>query len=266
MIGIRGGIIPVRSGIRGGTGTNPAGGGGGIVGVTRDSGNQNYYPANAAEWTLFMAAAGLATGNPTSTWNFQESSGTSIADSIGTVALAHNMTLFNQAVPGATRTCLRGVDGTAGQKALNSTTAANPSTTSVMVLSYLDIAAAPGVMRDVVSFAVNADLRLNTNGHLRLIAGASVDLVNVGASTQQWVALQINNTGTTSKVYTVQEKFLGTYVLPTNQALIAFGGQNATNSATGFAYSAEFTGAAAELTDAQVKTLLQTLGATIPWT
>lgn len=238
----------------------------GIAGVTRDTGDGNYYPANAAEWTILMAAAGLGTGNPSSVWNLQEASG-NCADSVGAITLtANNITLYQQTFPGATRKCIRGVDGTANSNLRNVTTAANPSTTSCLLLARVDIPATPALIRDVIALATNSDLRYNTTGKLRLFAGANADLVNTPGASQRWVALRSNLTATTVTAFTDQEKFAGTWVLPTNAAHVALGGDNASMPAAGFAYACEFTGAAAEMTDAQVKTLLQTLGAIIPWT
>lgn len=267
MISVRAGVISgVRAGLAAGVSADPDAfdGPGGIPGVTRDAGNLNYYPANAAEWTALMTEAGLATGNPSSAWTLQNASGNP-ADTIGTVNLTSTLTLYQQTVPGAARKCIRGVDGTANSRLVNSTTAPNPSLTSTMQLMYLDIPAAPAAVRDVALGAPNYDLRFNTTGKLRLVAGASADLVSVAALTQQWVVLQCNITAGTTKVFTAQEKFTGTYVLPTSAVLLAFGGQSTSVAGIGYAYAAQFTGTAAELSDAQVKTLLQTLGATIPW-
>jgi hypothetical protein len=267
MIGIRAGVIVgPRAGIAVGVSSDPDAPdvSTAIPGVTRDSSNLNYYPANAAEWTALMTAAGLATGNPASTWTLQNASGNP-ADTIGSITLTSTMTLYQQSITGLTRKCIRGVDGTANSRLVNSTTAPNPSLTSTLELAYIDIPVAPAVVRDVAFGAANYDLRYNTNGRLRLVSGASADLVNIAASTKMWVALQANITAGTTKVFTEQEKFSGTYVLPTSATIIAFGGQSTAVAAIGYAYAAQFTGTAAELSDAQVKTLLQTLGAAIPW-
>lgn len=268
MIGLRVGLnVGPRVGIAVGASENeiapPAPGG--IAGVTEDPTNANYYPANAAEWTLFMAAIGLSTGNPSSVWNLQEASGNA-ADSIGGVALtANSITLYRQPVPGASRLCIRGVDGTANSNLRNITTAPNPSLTSCLLLAFVDLPTTPAAIRDMIALATNSDVRYNTTGKLRLFAGANADLLNAPGASQRWIALRSNLTLTTVTAFTDQEKFPGTWVLPTNASHVALGGDNASMPAAGFAYACEFTGAAAEMTDAQVKTLLQGLGATIPW-
>jgi hypothetical protein len=256
--GIRSGL---RSGIR--SGLNPSDSV--ALAVTRDASNLQYYPASDSEWTTLMAFLGLATGNPSSIWNLQETFG-NFADAKGGITLgANNITLYSQTFTGAARKCFRGVDGTANSNARNSTTAPNPAATSTLLIAHVDLPAAPAAQRDVMALATNADLRLNTNGKLRLVAGANADLVNVAASAQRWLALQVNLTASTIKVYNDQEVFTGTFVAPTSAAHVALGGDNAAIPAGGWAYAAQFTAAAAELTQAQIKTLLQGLGATIPW-
>ena len=256
--GIRSGL---RSGVR--SGLNPSDSV--ALAVTRDSGNLQYYPANNSEWTTLMAFIGLATGNPSSIWNLQETSG-NFADAKGGITLgANSITLYSQAFTGASRKCFRGVDGTTNSNARNSTTAPNPAAVSTLLVAHVDLPAAPAAQRDVMALATNVDLRLNTNGKLRLVAGANADLANVAAGAQRWIALGANLAASTIKVYTDQEVFTGTFATPTSAAHVALGGDNAAIPAAGWAYAVEFVDAAAELSDAQVKTLLQGLGATIPW-
>jgi hypothetical protein len=236
-----------------------------FAGVTRDPGNLNYFPANAIEAGIFMAALGITSGGPSSIWNLQESSGNP-ADSVGAITLtANNITLYRQAISGVTRVCIRGVDGTANSNLRNATTAANPSTTSCLLMAFVDVAAAPAVARDMIALATNSDVRYNTNGKLRLVAGATADLVNVMVPGPQWIALRSNLTATTVTVFTAQEKFVGTWTAPTNAAHVALGGDNTAISASGYAYAWEFTGAAAEKTDAEMNIIFKGLGSAAPW-
>jgi len=241
--------------------------GGGIPGVTRDGTSGIYCPANAAEWTALMAAAGLATGNPGSTWNMQEASG-NLADSIGTVTLTMTGTghLYRQAATGWSRFCLKCVDGTANQKWVNTTTANNPNTTDVFLLGYLDIpVGSPASVRDVMTKSAQADCRFNTTGKLRAVFGASADLATDPRGRRMPVGIQVNNTGSVSAIFTDQDAFIGTYTLPASSVMTAFGGQTTNAGNIGYLYGAEFGGAAARFTTGQVRTLYQTLGWTIPW-
>ena len=79
------------------------------------------------------------------------------------------------------------------------------------------------------------------------------------------VLLKIDNTGTISALYTDQEKFIGTYVLPPNAALVFFGGQTAAASGTAYLLGFSLTGASARLSDAQIKSILLVLNWSIPW-
>jgi hypothetical protein len=236
-----------------------------FAGVTRDSGNLNYFPATIAEANIFLAALGITSGGPSSIWNLQEASGNA-ADSGGTITLtANNITLYQQAMSGVSRKCIRGVDGTANSNLRNATTAANPSTTSCLLITFADLPSTPAAQRDVMAIASNSDLRYNTTGKLRVVAGANADLVNAVIPGPQWLALRSNLTATTITAFTSLEKFAGTWVLPTNAAHVALGGDNAAISAAGYGYAWEFTGPSAEKTDAEMKVIFQGLGSAAPW-
>jgi hypothetical protein len=236
-----------------------------LSGVTRDSASGLYFPSSAAEWTTFLAAIGVASGGPSSLWLLQEASGNA-ADTIGGITLtANNVTLYQQIVAGVTRKFIRGVDGTANSNLRNATTAANPSTTSALLLAFFDLPAAPAAQRDIMALATNSDVRYNTTGKLRIVAGANADLVGTIGARQAWLALRSNLTATTVTVFTPQEKFVGTWTAPTNAAHVALLGDNAATAAAGVAYACEFTGAAAEKSDAELKAIFLGLGTTAPW-
>jgi hypothetical protein len=265
----------VRSGLRVGvrSGLNPSDSG--IAGVTRDGSNGRYYPASTAESSLLMAAAGLATGNPDSIWNCQEPSG-NLADS-GSAGLTLTAFVvgwtYQQTFTGATRRCVRGVDGTANQRFANTAAGANPAAVSVLQLMSIDFPATPPA--DVsgiwyVDQGVTVALRMNTSGNLRIVAGANAETVNTYHNTRGLIALRNNVTAGTITLFTELEKLTGTYVLPGAGANAAFGGAGGASgpvTSAGYGHGMRFTGAPAELSDAQMKTLFQTLtGATIPWT
>ena len=261
MIGPRSIAIGMRQGPRVGL----VGGSDPLSGVTRDSGNGNYFPSSSTEWNTFLSAVGVSSGGPSSLWLMQEASGNP-ADSIGSITLtANNITLYQQTITGVSRKGIKGVDGTANSNIRNATTAANPSTTSCLAVCFVDLPAAPAAGRDVMAIATNSDLRYNTTGKLRLVAGATTDIVNVIGAGPRWLALRSNLTATTVTVFTPQEKFVGTWTLPTNAAHIAFGGDNLAIPAATFAYGCEFTGSAAEKSDAEVKAIFLGLGTTAPW-
>lgn len=247
------------------------GGVGGIGGVTRDPGNLNYFPANNTEWTILMAAAGLSTGNPSSVWNSQEATGT-LADSIGAVPLALQGTApaYRQAMTGLTRLGVRWTDGLLNSDLNNTTTAPNPATTSLLMLAYLDFPSVPAATREILRTAgTNSVIRWLSTGRLRVTTSVSTDGLISLAGLQGWCALRVNITASTISVFSFKEKIVGTFAAPFSAPFTMIGGGGGAGGPTaaiGYPYTALFSGTAAELTDAQVKTLLQTLGAVIPWT
>jgi hypothetical protein len=237
-----------------------------IAGVTRDSASGKYFPAGAAEWTAFMAAAGLATGNPASSWEMQVASG-NVPDAIGAITLTQtSMSLYQQSVTGYSRFSIRGIDGQAAALR-NLTTAPNPLLTSTLVGATVDFGALPGGIRDVLGVATNAVVQfMITTGLLRLVGGSSPQTINAMGTAVRPVLLRVNNTASTITLFTDQEKLSATYALPVSGNLVTFGRVAGTIPAIGYLHGYEFAGASAELTDAQVKTLLQTQGWVIPWT
>ena len=237
-----------------------------IVGVTRDATNQNYYPADDTEWGLLMAAAPLATGNPGNVWAMQGSGNAADTGTPGGCTLTNTFGAPQSAIAGLTRVGYKHTaDGVADKKLVGTTGAPNPRTTSTLALAYIDFGAAPAATRDLIGVQIGSLVNYLANGKLRIVAGANTDTVNTYNTTKGWVALRTNITASTVTLFTELEKLSGTYVLPNNGAAIWFGGHTALCSLACHPYGAEFAGTAAELSDAQVKLLLQTLGATIPW-
>lgn len=242
-----------------------------VVLVTKDATSGIRCPASSAEWTSLMSVAGLATGNPGSLWLDQQASG-SIADSIGAVTCTLDVAspTYQSAVTGWSRLSLRNTDGTSLQRWFNTTTAPNPRTTSTLQFAYIEFpAAAPVLQRGIMAKAGAGaqDVRLDTTGKIAFVDGATTLTANVVSNAVHPVMFLTNITNSTSKLFLDTEKVTGTFVLPANGAFIGFGAvSTATAAGCAFLYSGEFSGAAAELTDAQIKTILQTLGWTIPWT
>lgn len=241
----------------------------GIVGVTRDAQNGRYYPADVAEWYLFLASAGLPALLPFSVWPCQESSG-SLADTVfGTVPLAQAGAghLYQQVVPGTARRSVRTTDGTANQRWVNAVNAPDASLTSTLELIEIVLpSGAPAAARDVMTVSTNADLRLNTTGRLRAVFGAQADLANSYLGQQIFIVMQHNLTAGTAMVYTPLEKFTGTFATPVSLTMFALGGHTTQAATIHYLYAAQFVGAAAELTSTQIKTLVTTLGwPTPPW-
>lgn len=249
------------------------GGGGFIGGVTRDTASGWYFPASAGEWTNLMAAAPLATGNPSSTYLMQEASG-NLADSIGSVTLTQTGAghVYQQAVTGFTRKAAATVDGTAGQKWINTTVAPNPNTVSTLWLQCIRYPAAnPAANRDLIANSASMDCRFTSAGKTQIINGATTSGTSNPLGTVQWLAIQHDLTNSVWLAYTLQEKITGTFAAVASNPSYMVGGQTAAAGDVGYMYAALFGGASAELTTAQMRTLFQTLTrdaivpVVIPW-
>lgn len=263
-------VSGLRSGLRSAlrSGLNPSDASA-IVGVTRDSASGRYFPASSTEWTLLMAAAGLATGNPTSCWNCQEASGT-IADAFGVADLAPTPTPpdYQSPVLGYTRTALRFTDSVANQRMFNNSTAPNPNSTSTLIGAVIEFSAvAPGGTRGVVTkTGTGTAIEINTAGSLLLVDGGSAATAVSVIGGIQLVWFQTNITASTSKLYTLSEELIGTFAAPASGAFIGAGGiVPATATGMGVLQMFEFSSTAAELTKNQLRALTQTLGWAPAW-
>jgi hypothetical protein len=241
-----------------------------LASVERVATSGIYCPANAAQWTTLMSVAGLSTGNPSSAWLCQEANG-NLADSIGSVTLTANATpLYQQVVSGWSRRGV-GLNGGAAQRfAAAAGVGPNPATTSVLWLFYTSITATPGSVLTHISVsngATNCVMNVTTTPRLRCtcagvnVAG-TVDPTSAGIMP---MALLYDRTNSRVSVFTSQEKIAGTYNSGVVDSLKGLGGMAATANTGQCVYGCVFSGAAAELSDAQVKTMLTTLGFTIPW-
>jgi hypothetical protein len=238
----------VRSGVR--SGLNPISS---LPDVTRDATSGKYAPANSTEWATVIAAAGLSIG-PTHCWLHNEVA-SPVLDKIGT----DNMTeavggvLYQQAKAGWSRTGIAFADAGGGTVLTAAT-----YNSSTLFLAYVGLNGTPAASRSVAY--AQGEVGIETT---RFYSGdTTIGTADAGTAVRP-VLIRVNRTLTTEKIFTDQEMIAQTYSAGTN--VVGFGSviQNAAPMWIG--YSALFTGAAAELTDAQVRTLLQTLGWTIAW-
>lgn len=226
-------------------------------------------PNSAAEWTLTLAAAGISTGNPGALWLCQEPSGNP-ADSIGSNGLtAFGAVSYANNVTDWTRKAL-GLIHTGG--AFYNVSIGNTSTTSYMVLAYVAMIAAPVANQPVINVGqptgsptdsrraeITTSRTWRANGGGVTPADGSTD----ASTTVHPVVLLFNRATSEFTVMTDQDKITTTWVNPTvGGTYFSFG--DGTNQAH-LLYGCLFSGAAAEYSQAQVKTLLQTLGWTVAW-
>lgn len=268
MLGLRTGL---RFGLRPGLALGLAAdqvGGSLMAGVTLDAAGNRYFPANATEWTITMAAAGIASGGPSLLWNCQDASGNA-ADSIGAFpgTAAGTGLSYQQAVAGYTRLALQTTDGSTGTFSNAAGGLPSLATQSQLSLAVIKVITVTTANRNVMRMAnvTTIEAQVTTTPRPRIIAGAAS---NIGGSDPTGVVrpyvLKHDKTNSAQTLYTDQEKI--------SPAFTALSGQNvrigagAGNTATAqFLYYASFFLGAAELSDAQVKKLLQVLNWPVAW-
>lgn len=242
--------------------------GGGLSGVTRDATSGIYCPATAAEWALMLAAAGIASGGPSFLWLLQDASG-SPADQIGGAPLTVSATapIYQATISGWARKGIAFTDGVTSN--LSRTTSPMPDAggTSGLILAYMEFTAANAGGRNVLAWGGSVADRVQYISGNRLSLSTSVGAAGtynyVDGATHP-VLLRNDAVHGSVSFYTDKDKVAGTY-----QACVGVGlylGGDTVSGPVVIPYSACFTGAAAQLTDAQVKTLLQTLGWSPSWT
>lgn len=245
----------------------------GIFGIqaTKDATSGIYTPATTNEWNSVLTAAGISSGAPSALHLWQEASG-NIIDQIGTFTLtaSGSVRTYQVSVSGWSRKAVTNTtDG--GTTAFQNTDAGLPdlSAASMATIAYILFpTVAPAAARTLISqgtSATRADASITTAPVVRGIS-TPTNITNgvsnpVGASTVRPVVVMSNKTGSIARVYTNQDKISPTFGAVAGKNLLFGSGA----IAGGYMYSATFFNTAAELTDGQWKSLLTTLGWSIPW-
>ncbi len=225
-------------------------------------------PADATEWGDVASAAGIA--SPSALWLCQEPSG-DLADSIG----GHTLTAGNSpshaaSVSGWSRLAVQ-IGANSGSWFFNTSSLGNVTTTSHLFLAYLKLTAVPTAARDVMGLGSSVSHR-----NIQAVAGPlyrarrnsdgtfTDGTQDPGTSAVRPVVLKVDRANSEHKVYTDQEVFSHAWATPSGgAALINFGGAVTASAGIQILYATCFTGSAAELSDAEVRTLLEALGWTV---
>lgn len=231
---------------------------GGGISVQLDGGI--YFPASSADFV----ALGLSA--PNSLWPLQEASG-ALVDTISGV----NLTVAGTptyAQPVAGFSAVKGLTMTevAGQRATNTTTAPDAATTSVLLIGIVsEMTAAPAATRILLANGSNSDVLHNTSDRLvgRFFGVQAAQVVDPGGT--RFVALQVDRTNSAARLVTDQANTTGTYNAGITGVQIGIGGAGATPPASKWLRLWLYTGAAAEISAAQIKAIGQTLGFTFGW-
>lgn len=219
-----------------------------------------------SEWAAVMTAAGIGSGEPNHLWLCQEAAG-ALADSKtgGSESLsAFNSPLYQQAIAGWTRKAVRCDDP---GDAFYSTLIGNTTTESITVLAYL-YTTTPAAYRNVINLGTGTGARLMrmSTAPIYDCAGNGGQATGLGVSDPSGVVrpviVTVNRAAGRFGVYTDQEKIVPVYTVPAGGgAYFSFEGCETSR----VLYAAMFRGTRAEMSEAQIKSLLQTLGWTIPW-
>lgn len=246
--------------------------------VSKDATSGIRVPASATEWTHVMTIAGLATGNPSALWLMQEASG-DLADSIGAFTLVSNGHAggsYQQAVSGWTRTATTTTDNSTLDFACSDSGLPDISTTSALFLAYVNLPASFGATeRSIVTLggAYGSQIAGESapSSNPAKVALAQNGVTSQAAATATTgvhpLVVQVNVTAGVPYVFTDADKITNTLGAHVGKGSV-IGGNNASTWAApsaGFLYGVEFFGAAAEMSNAQIKTLLTTLGWTVAW-
>lgn len=223
-------------------------------------------PTNAFQWGM----AGLVIA---SEWQAQEASGNLAGTGPSSFTLTANATpLYQQGVTGWTRTA-SAFNQTSGQRfAAAAATGPSPASTSVLWIGYMVSDTLPAAVRGMLNVGGNIGVGLvNASGNIRLhVAGVTVDDSTTNPAADNLVhpiIVKHDRTNSVVVLYTDEAKTPGTFAAATD-GIKGFGAGIFSTSIPalgGVLIGAVASGANAELSDAAIKTILQNLHWTIPW-
>lgn len=269
-LGVRiGPRIGARLGLR--IGAPPGGASDPMAGVAKDATSNIYVPANGAQWSTVFSVAAMGGRSALSAYLCQEASG-NLADSIGanTLTASGASWAYQQTIAGWARKGITIADGNTNHNFQNTTTVPDIGSTSVALLAYISMpAAAPaGARRFFRLDTTGALAQLSVTPRMQIVTsgagGSTVSGTSDPTNAVRPVLMMIDKTAGKAMLYTTQEKITGTQGTYSGLVL-GLGASGGTCPTCGYLYAAVMSGANAEFTDAQAKTLLQTLGWTIPW-
>jgi hypothetical protein len=272
MLATANGIPPTTIGSNG---ASPGGGGKGggflvgasLSGVAQDATSLKRLPATAAQWTSTMQVAGIFSGNPSALWLCQEAAG-NLADSIGAFTLtAGAVPAYQQVVAGWTAKSVNTTDTTANQ-GFSSVSASlpNAATTSQAVLAYVAVSATPIAARGLMLMGTGpVEVQFTTTPVYRnQDVGNGANGTGAPSTTVHPLLIKLDARLSVCTLYTDQEKITPTFAANSGQK-VALGGFSSAAASAAYLYGAMFVNAAAEFTDANVRSLFTALGWAVGW-
>lgn len=215
----------------------------------------------------------LTTRTPTHSYTCQEASG-NLIDQIGAVNLVANATpLYQQSVSGWTRKGV-GFNETLNQRfSVGAGVGPNPTLTPIAMLCYFTHRT-PSTMRNILTISdaggsARSCMLGGITGLLRTQCAATTNdgIVDHRDGAVHAGLLTYDAVGTNTNRYTDLEKDNGTFAVGVLDGVKGIGALSALNSHIGEILALWiFDGVDAQFTDAQAKSMLQSLGWIIPWT
>ena len=234
--------------------------------VTRDATSLMYCPANSAEWAQVIGVAGL-TGTvpvPDALWLCQEASG-NLADSVGAFTLTASGTglAYQQTVAGWSRKFVRTLDNTSGRWDSSSASLPDLASASCSMYSYCSRGGAGALARMCLGIGTTQAYVGGGTSPLRGVHGANALGGSAGAGVVRPHGIVSDRTNTRARAYDDQQKLSMSFGTVSGKRLTLGGLGGVINPGTDFtSYAwAWFT----PPSDADLKTILQTLGWTIAW-
>ena len=234
------------------------------IAVSRDATSGIYLPASSTEWSTFRTAFTLSAPTPDSLWLLQEAAGNA-ADSIGGFTLTAAGTVsYQQALTGYTRLGVGLTDAVNSQFGSASASLPAGGTGSQTVLMIARIPSAPAANRSLYEGQTTSLIRINSTPRVVAVAGGgtATGSSNPTGTTRPFV-YKADATGTTETVYTDQEKLSPVGAVLSGRNLRIGSSTSAPSAVVG--YACAWYNANAEISDANMKALLQAMGFTIPW-
>jgi hypothetical protein len=231
-----------------------------MTAVTQDASSLRYVPASTAEWQTLLSGTGL--NAPSSIWLCQEASG-SLADSgsAGRTITVSGTPAYRAAATGWSRTGIKPADASATD--YGTATIPDVATTSFLLLQMFSLNTVAPALRGfnrIGSGLASSHFPFLTAGNkIVTIADANSAGGQVTQAGTFIIITKLDRSRLEFAAYTQNEKLAPTWSAPAaNTTLTLFGNASGALDAT-MVYAALWTGTDAEMSDAQVQALLDSL-------
>lgn len=271
MIGVRVGVRPgIAVGLAVGVNADPLGAADPMAGIDRDATSGRYLPGSQAQWSQLLAAKGVSKGPPLGIWPLQEASGVLVDVVSGSNMTAFGAALgYQQTATGQSRKGVKFTDGSGGY--LQGETTASFQTSSGLLIQHMTVGSDPpggdyrmlsflgGTVYETAQFTTGPTIQGRSDTQ-----EASGVVVYSGVLTV--VTQLVANTAL--KVFTPAEILEPAFVPQgaTNPAYMYALGDGSPRACDAVnTYWALFRGTDANMTNDEVRKVLQGMGETVLW-